>query len=419
VLERIRFSLRALRHRDLRLFFAGQLVSLIGTWMQQVAVSWLMYRLTGSPFMLGVIAFSQQFPTFVVAPFAGALADRWDRHRMVVVAQFLLMLQAATLAALVLTNTVQVWHVIALSVTLGLLSGIDIPARQSLLIQLVRGSEDLANAIALNSSMFNAARLIGPAIAGVLISLTGEGTVILLNAISYVPVLVALLAIEAAREAARSGSGKSVLGSVGEGFAYALGHVPIRQILTMLALISLAGIPYSVLMPVIARDVLGGDARTLGLLTSAVGFGALVGTIYLASRGSIRGLGRVIVAATVLLGGGLAALSLSRHVLFAALLMPLVGSGVVIAIASINTVLQTIVDDDMRGRVMSLYTMAFMGMSPLGGLVAGALAHRVGAPATLAIQGGVCLVVAAWFSTRVRPLRELMVPIYESRGISP
>jgi predicted MFS family arabinose efflux permease len=302
---------------------------------------------------------------------------------------------------------------------LGLLNGVDIPARQSLLIQLVRGSEDLPNAIALNSSMFNAARLVGPAIAGVLISLSGEGMVFLINAVSYVPVLAALLAIDAARDAARTGPVKSMLASMGEGFSYALGFVPVRQILLMLALISLVGIPYSVLLPVIARDVLGGDARTLGALTSATGFGALLGTIFLASRESVRGLGRVIVAATLLMGLGLAALSFSRQVILASALMPLVGAGVVIAIASINTVLQTIVDDDMRGRVMSLYTMAFVGTAPIGSLLAGAMAHSVGAPATLAVMGGSCVVLAVWFARRVRPLRELMLPIFEQRGIVP
>lgn len=418
MLRRLRFSLRALRHRDLRLFFAGQGVSLVGTWMQHVAVGWLVYRLTGSPLVLGVIGFCSQFPTFLMAPVAGALADRWSRYRMVVVAQVLSMLQATALAALVLGGAVRVWHLVVLSVLLGLFNGLDVPARQALLVRLVRGPEDLPNAIALHSSMFNAARLVGPALAGVLIGLVGEGPVFLLNAVSYVAVLGALWALDVSREDRATPAG-SVLAAVREGFRYAFGFAPVRALLVLLALISLVGIPYVVLLPVFARDVLGGDARTLGLLTSAAGFGALLGTLYLASRGTVRGLGRVIAGSTAVFGAALVAFSLSRDPRLSLALLLVVGFGVVVTTASINTILQTVVEEEMRGRAMSLYTMAFVGMSPLGSLLGGALAVRFGAPATIAVGGAICMLVSAWFATRLPALREIVRPVYVRRGIIP
>jgi len=417
--ERLRFPFRALRHRDLRLFYVGQGISLVGTWMQHVAVSWLVYRMTGSPWILGVVGFCHQFPTFVVAPFAGALADRWSRYRMVVTAQVLAMLQAGVLAALVMGGAVQVWHLIALSALLGLINGLDVPARQALLVRLVKGPEDLPNAIALNSSMFNAARLVGPALAGVLIGLIGEGPVFLLNALSYVAVLGAFWAMGMSAGGPRPVVHGSVLSAVREGFRYAAGFPPIRDVLAFLALISLVGIPYVVLMPVFARDVLQGDASTLGALTSTAGLGALLGTGYLASRSTVQGLGRVIVGATVVFGAGLIGFSLSRDVRISGAMMLVVGFGVVVATAAINTVLQTLVDEDMRGRIMSLYTMAFVGMSPLGSLLGGALALRIGAPATLALGGSASILVALLFAARIGRLRRSVHPVYVPRGVIP
>jgi MFS family permease len=417
VLTRVRSSLRALRHRDLRLFFAGQGISLVGTWMQQVAISWLVYRLTGSALVLGIIAFGSQFPALLMAPFAGALADRWNRYRMVVGAQVLAMVQAVALALLVLSGRVEVWHLVALSVVAGLINGLDVPARQSLLVRLVRGTDDLPNAIALNSSMFNAARMVGPALAGILIGWVGEGPVFVLNALSYVAVLWALSALRLPRE--KGAAAGPVLRNIREGFLYAFGFPPIRDLLILLGLISLVGIPYVVLLPVFARDVLGGDAGTLGLLTSAAGMGALAGALVLASRGSVRGLGVVIARSSALFGTALVAFSLSRNLWLSCLFLAVTGFGVMLTTASINTVLQTLVDEGMRGRVMSLYTMAFVGMSPLGSLAGGMLAGWMGAPLTVMLGGTGCLVLAAWFGRRLPPLRAWVAPIYERMGILP
>jgi MFS family permease len=417
VLDRVRFSLRALRHRDLRLFLIGQGVSLIGTWMQQIAMSWLVYRLTGSGVMLGVIAFCTQFPTFLVAAVAGALADRWSRHRMVMTAQVACMLQAVVLAVLVLTGEVRVWHLVALSIWLGVAMGFDVPARQALLVRLVRGSEDLPNAIALNSSIFNGARLVGPALAGVLIGLVGEGPVFVLNALSYVAVLGALQAVEM-RDPGERAVG-SVVRTMGEGFRYAFGFPPIRAILLLLTLVSLVGFPYTVLLPVFARDVLGGGAVTLGLLSACAGMGALTAAMTLASRSTVRGLGGFITRSITIFGASLIALSLSRHPLLSALILIAAGFGMMAATASMNTIIQTIVDEEKRGRVMSLYTMAFIGLSPLGALLGGALADRIGAPRTVAIGGSLCLLVARWFHRQLPELREIVRPIYERLGIIP
>jgi MFS family permease len=417
VLDRVRFSLRALRHRDLRIFLFGQGVSLIGTWMQQVAMSWLVYRLTGSTVMLGLIAFCTQFPIFVVAGVAGALADRWSRHRMVVTAQAASMVQAVLLAALVLTGTVRVWHLIALAVWLGVASGFDVPARQALLVRLVRGSDDLPNAIALNSSIFNAARLVGPALAGVLIGLTGEGPVFVLNALSYVAVLAALRAVHVRDPGTRGGG--SVLRTMGEGFRYAFGFPPIRAILLLLTMVSMVGIPYTVLLPVFAGDILGGGAGTLGLLTAAAGLGAVVGALVLASRSTVRGLGDLIARCTALFGAALIGFAWSRQIWLSAILLTFAGFGIMATTASMNTILQTIVDEEKRGRVMSLYTMAFVGLAPVGALVGGALADRVGAPLTVACGGAGCLLLSLWFWRQIPELRALVRPIYQRLGIIP
>ena len=416
MLDRVRFALRALRHRDLRLFLLGQGISLTGTWMQQVAMSWLVYRLTGSTLILGLIAFCGQFPTFVVAGPAGALADRWSRHRMVVAAQVALMVEASMLAALVLTGTVRVWHLIVLSVWSGLASGFDVPARQALLVRFVRG-QDLPNAIALNSSIFNGARLVGPALAGVLIGLLGEGPVFVLNALSYVAVLAALRAVEARDPGTRGGP--SVLRTMGEGFRYAFGFPPIRAILVLLTLISMVGLPYGVLLPVFAADVLDGNASTLGLLTAAAGLGALAGALTLASRASVQGLGDFIVRTLSLFGVALVAFAFSRSVWLSAAALTLAGFGIMASTSAMNTILQTLVEERMRGRVMALYTMAFIGLSPVGALLGGALADRIGAPLTVAGGGAACVALALWFARQIPELREMVLPIYRRLGILP
>lgn len=380
-------------------------------------MSWLVYRLTGSALLLGVISFASQFPSFLMAPFAGALADRWSRYRMVVAAQTLAMIQATVLAVLVITDVVTVGQLIALAVAMGLINGVDVPARQALMIRLVSGSDDLPNAIALNSSMFNAARLVGPAVAGVLIGLVGEGPVFVLNAASYVAVLWALAQLRISREPGRAAG--SVLRSMVEGFVYASRSPPIRDLLILLSVISLVGVPYVVLFPVFARDVLGGNAGTLGLMTSCAGLGSFAGALSLASRRTVRGLGPVIAWGSVAFGVSLVGFALSRSIALSCSFLVVSGFAMIVVTASTNTVLQTIVSEEMRGRIMSLYTMAFVGMTPLGGLVGGAIANRVGAPTAVVLGGVGCVAVATWTFWRLPALRRIIRPIYAELGIIP
>lgn len=416
--SRLKVTIRALRHRNFRLFFTGQSISLIGTWMQRIAVGWLVYRLTHSAFLLGVVGFSSQIPTMVLAPFGGVLADRWNKHRLLILTQTLALVQAFILAALVLTNTVEVWHVIVLSVLLGVINAFDMPIRQSFLVQMIDDRNDLGNAIALNSSMVNGARLLGPSTAGLLIAGVGEGICFLLNGISYVAVIVSLLVMRIeAREVKRREL--KVWHELKEGIKYASGFVPIRAILLMLALVSLVGMPYTVLMPIFAKDILQGGPDTLGFLMGAAGVGALVGALYLASRRTVLGLGRMIPISTTLFGFGLMAFSFSNVMLLSLTLMLITGFGQMILMATSNTLLQTLVDDDKRGRIMSLYTMAFMGMTPLGSLVAGSLASRIGAQWTVFLGGAVCILGAGAFARRLPALRKQMRPVYVSKGIIP
>lgn len=407
-----------MRHRNYRLFFGGQVISLIGTWMQQIAVTWLVYRLTNSAFLLGVVGFSSQMPAFVLSPFAGVLADRMNRHRIVIATQVFSMLQASVLAVLTLTGNIAVWHIVVLSMILGLINAVDIPARQSFLLDMIASKEDLGNAIALNSSMFNGARLVGPSIAGLLIGAVGEGMCFLINAVSFVAVIIALLAMNITRRERKPHS-MSVLEGFKEGIKYAFGFPPIKYILLLLALVSIMGMPYAVLMPIIAKDILHGGAHTLGFLMGSIGVGALTGALYLASRKSVRGLARWIAIAAAIFGIGLAAFSLSRVLWLSMTLLLITGFGMMVQMASSNTILQTIVDDDKRGRVMSLYTMAFMGMAPFGSLLAGSLAGTIGAPNTLLINGVVCFLGAILFATKLPLLREKIRPIYRKIGIIP
>lgn len=415
---RIALALRALRHRNFRLFTIGQSLSLIGTWMQQVAIGWLVYRLTGSAFLLGLVGFVGQGPGFILAPFAGELADRYSRQRIVIITQSVMMVQALLLGALVLTGHVTIGWILLLMGVLGAASGFDIPARQSFLIEMVGDRDDLPNAIALNSSIFNAARLIGPAIAGFAIAAVGEGWVILGNGVSYVFVLVSLLSMRLDPRVRVRGRG-AVLRRVREGFRYAYGFQPIRTILVLVAVVSLVAVPFSILLPVIATDVLGGGPRTLGLLMAAMGLGALTGALFLASRTTVLGLGRVIVITATLFGTSLVLLAFARSVLVALPLLALAGFGMMTQMASSNTVLQTLVDDDKRGRVMSLYTMAFTGTAPLGSLLIGWVAARAGAPVAIGIGGGVTVCAALFFGHHLPVLRDIVRPIYVSMGILP
>ncbi len=409
---------RALRHRNYRLFFAGQSVSLVGTWMQRVAVGWLAYRLTGSALILGAVGFAAQIPVFLLSPFAGVHIDRWNLHRTLLVTQILSMAQAAALAALVLTGSIEVWHLVVLSAALGAINAIDLPARQSFIVRMIDSKDDLGNAIALNSSMVHAAGLIGPSVAGILIGTVGETVCFVANALSYIPVIAALAAMRIPLSPAIRRGGR-VMEGLREGVAYTFGLAPLRNIILLVAVVSLVGMPYTLLMPVFARDVLGGGPRTLGFLMGASGCGAFAGTVYLASRRSVHGLKTLIAFAAAGFGAGLAAFSFSRELWLSLVLMFGTGLGMILLVASSNTVVQTIVDDDKRGRVMSFFTMAFLGMAPFGSLMAGALAERIGAPATILAGGAVCVAAAAVFGNRIKQMREILHPIYREKGILP
>ncbi len=413
----IRHLLRALRSRNYRLFVAGQSVSLVGTWMQMVAMSWLVYRLTGSAMLLGVIGFISQIPTLLISPVAGVLADRWDRRRLLIATQTLAMLQAACLALVVLTGIVQVWQIILLSLILGIVSAFDIPIRQSFVVEMVEHREDLGNAIALNSSMVNGARLIGPSIAGLLVASVGEGICFVLNAISYLAVIVALAAMRLPQVSHRRHARRPILQELHEGFLYAYEFGPIRSILLLLALVSLMGMPYSVLVPVFAKEILHGGAHTFGFLMAAAGSGAMVGTLYLASRHSVLGLGRVIVMATIFFAVGIATFALSSHFILSLTALAVTGFGGMTLVASCNTVLQTVLDEDKRGRVMSFFTVAFLGVTPFGSLGAGSMAGIIGPRGTLLLGSVGCLVGAAVFARYLPQIREQVRPIYLRMGI--
>jgi MFS family permease len=414
----VKQTLRALRHKNYRLFFGGQSLSLIGTWMQQVALGWLVYRLTDSAFLLGLVGFSSQIPTFILASFAGVFADRYSKHKIIIATQTLAMLQAFILAFLTLTGSIQIWQILLLSLFSGLINAFDMPTRQSFVIDMVEDRNDLPNAIALNSSMFNAARLIGPTLAGVLITALGEGMCFLINAISYIAVISALLLMNII-PMANNKNREKVLEGLKDGIKYAYNHKPIRVLLLLIGLVSLTGMPYTVLMPVFAKDILHGDAHTLGFLFGAVGSGALIGAIYLASRRTVLGLGRWIAIATSIFSIGLLFFSFSRNIYLSVGLMLFTGFGMMMQMASTNTLLQTLVDDDKRGRVMSLYVMAFMGTAPFGSFMAGTLASTIGAPHTVLSSGIICLIGAIIFYKYLPSLRKHIRPIYIKMGILP
>ena len=412
------FVVRALRSRNYRLFFGGQSISLVGTWMTRIATAWLVYRLTRSPFLLGLVSFAGQIPLFFVAPFAGVWVDRWNRHRTLVVTQTLSMLQSFALAALALSNVITVREVVCLMLFQGLVNAFDMPARQAFVIQMVEDREYLSNAIALNSSMVNAARLVGPALAGIIIAGIGEGYCFLLDGISYLAVIVSLLAMHITAQPARR-LGRNILQELEEGWRYVTESVPIRSILLLLALISLVGMPYTVLMPIFASQVLHGGANTLGFLMAASGVGALTSAITLAARRSVLGLGKMIPISAGIFGAALIAFSFSRVFWVSIVLLLGTGFGFLQQMAASNTILQTIVAEEKRGRVMAYYSMAFQGVAPFGSLLAGALAARIGASATLAGGGALCIVGALWFARRLPEIRRLIRPIYTEMGILP
>ena len=409
---------RALASRNFRLFFGGQSISLVGTWITRIATSWLVYRLTGSVLLLGVVGFCGQIPTLLLAPFAGVLVDRWDRHRILVVTQALSLVQSAALAVLTLAGVITVPHVLLLQVAQGVINAFDTPARQAFVSEMVEDRADLPNAIALNSSMVNASRIIGPSVGGVVIAAVGEGWCFALDAVSYVAVLASLRAMRLAPRA-RQQRETHMREELAAGFRYVTRFVPVRSALLLLSLVSVMGMPYTVLMPAISTNVLHGGPHTLGFLMTASGAGAVVGALYLASRRSVLGLGRVMVVATIAFGVGLVVFAASRRLWLALLVLPIVGGGFMVETASTNTILQTITEERLRGRVMAFYTLSFLGTAPIGSLIAGVVASRIGAPATIMAGGAACIAGGVWLAARLPSIRQLVRPIYEERGILP
>ena len=409
---------RALRHRNFRLFFGGQSISLIGTWMTRIATGWLVYRLTGSALLLGTVSFCGQIPTFIFAPFAGVWVDRLDRRQVLVWTQALSMVQSLALAGLTLSHHITIHSVLALSVMQGIINAFDMPGRQAFMVQMVEDRRDLSNAIAINSSMVNMARLVGPSLAGMLIAVSSEGWCFLIDGISYIAVIVSLLMMRMhapviARKAA------STLSEMKVGWTYVSTFLPVRTILLLFAVVSLMGMPFVVLMPIFAAQVLHGGPHTLGFLMGAMGVGALISALALAARKSVLGLVRMIPIAAAVFGLGLIGFGMSRVFWLSMVTVLIAGAGMMQGMAGSNTIIQTLVPEDKRGRVMSYYTIAFVGMAPFGSLLAGSLAHKIGAPWTVILNGSAVLVGAAWFTTQLPAVRNEIRPIYREMGILP
>jgi len=402
-MSRLGDALRALRHRNFRLFFVGQIISLVGTWMQSIAESWLVYRLTGSAAKLGMVGFCAQIPVFLIAPLGGIAADQTNRRRTLVATQSASMVLALLYAALTLSHRIQVWEIFVLAAALGVVNGFDIPTRQAFVVDMV-GKEDLMNAIALNSSMFNGARILGPAIAGILVASIGEGWCFFANGVSYVAVIASLLMMAVPYRRVETPSA-SPFRRIAEGFRFTATTGPIAGLLLLLGVVSLAGMPYAVLMPIFADRVLHGGARALGILMSASGVGALLGAFSLALRRDIRGLGRWVATAAGAFGAALIAFSFSHTIWVSAALLIPVGYSLMVEMASSNTLIQAMVPDRLRGRVMAVYSMMFMGMAPIGALLAGLAAHGFGAAETVAAGGVLCIVGALVFAWKLPSLR--------------
>ena len=403
-MTKLRNLLRAFRHRNFAIFFTGQIISLTGTWMQSVAQSWLVYRLTGSATLLGLVGFATMIPSFLFASFGGLLADRIERRSILVTTQIASMILAFILAALTLSDLIEVWHILSLATMLGLVNAFDIPARQAFVVQMV-GRDDLPNAIALNSSMFNGARMIGPAIAGVLVALVGEGWCFFINGVSYTAVITGLVMMKIPPRPKETRPAQSAIRRLADGWQFASRTTPIRALLLLLGFISLVGMPYATLMPIFADRILNGGPQGLGILLGASGMGALGGAIALASRRDVRGLGRWVARAAMTFGGFLILFAMSRTFWLSALLLIGVGATMIVQMAASNTLIQVMVPDELRGRVMALYSMMFMGMAPFGALLAGALAERFTAPTAVGLGGAVAMVGGAMFAMRLPKMR--------------
>jgi MFS family permease len=423
---------RSLRHRNFRLFFGGQTISLVGTWMTRIATAWLVYRLTHSALLLGTVSFAGQIPTFLVAPFAGVWIDRWDRRQVLVWTQTLAMVQSFALAGLTFSGLITIHWILFLSVMQGIINAFDMPGRQAFMVQMVEDRSDLGNAIAINSSMVNVARLIGPSLAGMLIAVTSEAWCFLIDGVSYIAVIASLLMMHVHAPAIMR-KATSTFHEMKEGWSYVSGFLPIRTILMLFAVLSLMGMPFVVLMPVFAATVLHGGPHTLGFLMGAMGVGALISALSLAARRNVRGLIRMIPVAAAVFGLGLIGFGLSSTFWLSMVMVLVAGAGMMQGMAASNTIIQTLTSEDKRGRVMSYYTMAFMGMAPFGSLLAGTMAHAIpstpmwiltgmvltGAQWTVIVNGLVVVLGAVWFFTRLPALRVVVRPIYQKMGIIP
>ncbi len=386
-------ALRAFRHRNFRLFYAGQAISLIGTWIQQIALSWLVYRTTGSGFLLGLVTFCMQIPMLIFVPLAGLLSDRYDRRKLMIAAYALAAVQASALGLLALSGTIRVWQILLLGFLHGVIMAFETPARQSLISQMVNSRDDLPNAIALNSVLMNSGRLIGPSIAGLLLVFISEGWCFLVNSVSFMAIIASVTMMRLPPRAAVVARG-SLLYDLAVAARYAWNTRPIRLFLTLVAMISLTASPYTVLMPIFARDVFGGDAHTLGFLVGSAGLGAVIGTAFLTTRPNVFELSKLMPFTSAAAGVALILVGVSKVYWVSLAFMACLGFGIIVTAASVNMMLQTIVDEDKRGRIISFYAMAFLGMAPVGGLIAGSLAGELGAPVTAMIEGTCCLLGA-------------------------
>lgn len=409
---------RAMRHRNFRLFFGGQSISLIGTWMTRVATSWLVYRLTKSSLLLGTVGFAGQIPTFLLAPLAGVIVDRIDRRKVLVWTQTMAMVQSLVLAWLTLSQRVNIAEILVLSAMQGVINAFDMPGRQSFMVKMVEDRADLSNAIAINSSMVNVARLIGPSLAGLLIAATNEGWCFLVDGVSYIAVIASLVMMRLPSTGEHA-SGTSMVTQLSEGWTYVSNHAPIRTILLLFALLSLMGWPFMVLMPIFAAQVLHGGPHTLGFLMGAVGVGSLTCALSMVLRRSVVGLTRMLPIGAAAFGLGLIFFGISTNLWLSMAMMLVTGFGMMQGLTASNTILQTLVDEKMRGRVMSYYTMAFVGMAPFGSLLAGALAHAIGAPRTVTVSGIACVLGSLWFWSRLRGIRKEIRSTYVRLGIMP
>jgi MFS family permease len=414
----MKHALRALRSRNFRIFYAGMAVSIFGTWMQTVGASWLVYRLTGSAFLLGLVAAAQQLPMLVLAPVAGVWADRVDRRKLLIATQVLTLLQAATLTALTFTGAVTPTDVVLVSLALGLVNAVETPTRQAFLLELVESKQDLQNAIALQSMMFNTARLVGPTIAGFIVAGFGEAWCFALNTASYVAILAAYFRVRVTPRAAVHAPAR-LLVELADGFRWVFGLMPARRLILLVAAISFFSAPWQPLMPIVAAQRFGGDSRTFGFLIGAVGAGALCGTLFLAFRSSIRGLGKAIGGASLAAGIGLTLFAVAPRLWMALTTLPVLGFGVIVAGASTNTILQTIADEDKRARIISIYVMIFLGMSPIGNFLAGSLAESIGARWTLVSYGLLLTLSAGLFIRGYAGWRRGMHPVYIRHGVIP